>query len=68
MVLEGRVVIRDCGCWVIREYQNPGIILRSYRCSRHGEEVLDFLEYQLYLDKVGSVSALDEDEEQLWLT
>ncbi len=53
---------------MIREYKNPGIILRSYRCSRHGEEVLDFLEYQLYLDKVDSVSASVEGEEQLWLT
>ncbi len=67
-MLEGRIVIRECGCWVVREYQNPGTILRSYRCSKHGEEVLDFLEYQLYLDKVSSVSAETGDGGQLWLT
>ncbi len=63
------MVIRDCGCWRIRAYgPPPGILLRSFSCVRHGEEVLDFLEHQLYLDKVSSVSAPAEDEEQLWLT
>ncbi len=67
-MLEGRVVIFECGCWRIRAYQSP-MILRSYRCWKHTEEVLDFLENKLYLDKVDSVSAPDEDEgNQLWLT
>ena len=66
-MLDGRVVIHDCGCWRIRSYGSD-LVLRSYRCRAHGEEVLDFLEHQLYLDKVVSVSAPDEDEEQLWLT
>jgi len=64
-VLEGRVWIGECGCW--RIYAYSGVLLRSYRCSKHGEEVLDFLEYQLYLDKVSSVSAATEDGRQLWL-
>jgi len=67
-MLEGRVVIRKCGCWIIRSYTEPGLILRSNRCQRHGEEVLDFLEHQLYLDKVDSVSGPTEDRSQLWLT
>ncbi len=67
-MLEGRIVIRTCGCWIIRSYHDPNVILRSFRCARHGEEVLDFLEYQLYLDKVDSVSAPTETEAQLWLT
>jgi len=67
-VLEGRVVIHDCGCWRIRSYQDSNLILRSFRCWKHGEEVLDYLEHQLYLDKVGSVSGPVEVEEQLWLT
>ena len=67
-MLEGHVVIRDCGCFVIRDLLNHEVILRSYRCAGHGEEVLDFLEWMLYLDKVDSVSAPTETEEQLWLT
>ncbi len=67
-MLEGRVVIRDCGCWRVSSYSDPPLVLRSYRCRRHGEEVLDFLEHQLYLDKVDSVSALEGEGEQLWLT
>ncbi len=61
-------MIHDCGCWRIRGYQDPALILRSFRCWKHSEEVLDFLENQLYLDKVDSVCAAEEEEEQLWLT
>jgi len=68
-VLEGHVVIRNCGCWIIRDQLDSNLILRSYRCRRHGEEVLDFLEHQLYLDKVDSVSGPGSGEgNQLWLT
>ncbi len=68
-MLEGRVVISDCGCWRIFSYSQAPSVLRAYRCPRHGEQVLDFLEYQLHLDKVDSVSATGEGEEsQLWLT
>ncbi len=67
-MLEGRVVIHDCGCWRIRAYGSESLILRSYRCWKHSEEVLDFLENELYLDNALSVSALVEGEgEQLWL-
>ncbi len=66
--LEGRVVIHDCGCWRIRSYPSESVVLRAFRCAAHTGEVLDFLEKKLYLDKVDSVSAPDEDEEQLWLT
>ncbi len=37
-------------------------------CGKCVEQGLDFLEKKLYLDKVDSVSAPDEDEGQLWLT
>jgi len=62
-------VIHDCGCWRIRGYGvNRSLILCSFRCWKHSEEVLDFLEHQLYLDKVDSVSGPEEEEAQLWLT
>ncbi len=66
-MLEGRVVIGDCGCWIIRSY-NSEVILRFSACGKHTGLALDSLEELLYLDRVGSVSALDEDEGQLWLT
>ncbi len=66
-MLEGRVVIGDCGCWIIRSYQSE-MILRFSACGIHTGLALDNLEELLYLDKVGSVSAPDEDEGQLWLT
>jgi len=66
-VLEGRVVIGDCGCWIIRSYQSE-MILRFSACGIHTGLALDGLEELLYLDKVGSVSASVEGEEQLWLT
>ncbi len=65
-MIEGRVVINDCGCWIIRDY--TGLILRHRSCQVHYGEALDKLEQLLYLDKVDSVSAPDEDEGQLWLT
>jgi len=65
-VLEGRVVIGDCGCWRIKSYS--GLVLRFQACPRHVSLALDKMEEMLYLDKVSSVSAPDEDEEQLWLT
>ncbi len=67
-MLEGRVVIRDCGCWVIRSYGNPSLVLRTYICRDCVTLVTDIQTKMLYLDKVDSVSAPDEDEAQLWLT
>ena len=66
-MLEGRVVIGDCGCWIIRSY-GAGIILRFSACGTHTGLALADMEELLYLDKVSSVSAPDEDEAQLWLT
>ncbi len=67
-MLEGRVVIRDCGCWTIFGYINPELVLRTYVCTVHMRAALDRGEQELYLDKAGSVSALTETETQLWLT
>ncbi len=67
-MLEGRVVIGDCGCWKITGYGNPGIVLRTYVCPQHMGLALDKVEHMLYLDKVDSVSATGEGEGQLWLT
>jgi len=61
------VVIHDCGCWKIRSYASEAVVLRAYRCRMHGAQVLDFLEGQLYLDKVDSVSGPGEGEEDPWL-
>jgi len=44
------------------------LVLRFQACPRHVSLALDKMEEMLYLDKVSSVSAPDEDEEQLWLT
>ncbi len=66
-LLEGRVVIRDCGCWIIRAYGSE-LILRFQGCAAHCSAALDRIEKMLYLDKVGSVSAPEEEEDQLWLT
>jgi len=66
-MLEGRVVIGDCGCWIIRLYESE-VILRFSACGKHTGLALDSLEELLYLDKVGSVSASGEGEGQLWLT
>ncbi len=67
-MLEGRVVIADCGCWVIRAYGSDSV-LRMHACSGHVGLTLDSLVRKLYLDKVLSVSATGEGEEsQLFLT
>ncbi len=67
-MLEGRVVIGRCGCWIIREHHTD-FILRCYTCPVHVKEGLDVVVQKLYLDKVDSVSATGEGEEsQLWLT
>jgi len=66
-VLEGRVVIGDCGCWRIWSYHRPEILLRFSACRLHVGLALDKAEKLLYLDKVGSVSGPEEEEEQLWL-
>ncbi len=66
-MLEGRVVIGDCGCWIIHSYHGPNI-LRSGVCVKHVGLALDKLENMLYLDRVDSVSAPTETEAQLWLT
>jgi len=68
VVLEGRVTIANCGCWVIRSYAQPDFILRCSCCPVHLKSGLDMLEKLVYLDKEGSVSASEEEEEQLWLT
>ncbi len=65
-MLEGRVVIGDCGCWIIRSY-GSGIVLRFSACGTHTGLALDSMEELLYIDKVHSVSAPVEVEEQLWL-
>ncbi len=67
VVLEGRVVIHECGCWSIRRYQDD-MLLRFQACSGCIEKGLDIAEKLLYLDKVDSVSGPVEVEEQLWLT
>ncbi len=64
-MLEGRVVIASCGCWTIRSY--AGLVLRTYVCGTCVHVALDKAERMLYLDKVDSVSAPDEDEGELWL-
>ncbi len=66
-MLEGRVVISSCGCWIIRAYQSD-LILRAFQCGTCVHVALDNLEEKLYLDKVDSVSAPEEEEAQLWLT
>ncbi len=65
-MLEGRVVIGDCGCWIIRSY-NSEVILRFSACGKHTGLALDSMEELLYLDRVGSVSASVEVEEDPWL-
>jgi len=67
-MLEGRVTIKDCGCWWIVESTDPTKIVRASSCSKCLLRALDFVEMKLYLDKVGSVSASDGDGDQLWLT
>jgi len=67
-VLEGRVVIGDCGCWIIRSYQSR-VILRFCACGKHVGLALAGLESLLEVDRELSVSALEApEEEQLWLT
>jgi len=66
-VLEGRVVISDCGCWTIYRYFDS-VVLRFHGCSSHIGAALDRMEKLLYLDKVGSVSDPEVEVEQLWLT
>ncbi len=67
-MLEGRVVIADCGCWQIWGYSKPPILLRFSACSECIALGLDRATEMLYLDKVDSVSASEEEEDQLWLT
>ncbi len=67
-MLEGRVVIFDCGCFRIVSYHDPELILSLHVCGECLGKALDFGERMLYLDKVGSVSASDGDGDQLWLT
>ncbi len=52
----------ECGCWV---EESEGVVLRAYSCPECIKRALDFLEQLLYLDKVGSVSALRRDETEL---
>ncbi len=66
-MLEGRVNISSCGCWIIYSVRGESV-LRFKACSKHTGQALDNMEKMLYLDKVGSVSASVEVEEQLWLT
>ncbi len=67
-MLEGRVVIHDCGCWKIWSYRSPAIVLRFAACAECIRKGLDTAEEMLHLDKVDSVSALEREREQLWLT
>ncbi len=67
-MLEGRVVICDCGCWKIWSYGKVPLLLRFHACHGCMEKGLDAIEKISYLDKVDSVSALDGDGDQLWLT
>ncbi len=62
------MVLHDCGCWIIRSYGDPSIVLRFQACKGCIAKGLDRIEHLVYLDKVDSVSAPDEDEGQLWLT
>jgi len=66
-MLEGRVVIHDCGCWAIFRYSD-NMVQRFQGCAGCIEKGLVAIEKMLYLDKVDSVSAAEEEEEQLWLT
>ncbi len=50
-----------CSCW--RQVDAAGRILAGYSCPDCIGRALDFLEDLLYLDKVGSVSASVEVEE-----
>ncbi len=62
------MVIRDCGCWIIHSY-DLSQVLRFHGCGTCVYKTLDKMEKMLYLDKVDSVSAPGEGEEnQLWLT
>jgi len=62
------VVIGDCGCWIIRSYGMENLVLRFKACSKHIALGVAGLAEMLYLDKVDSVSGLEEEEAQLWLT
>ena len=54
-----------CRCWRIKE-PVTGTVLAGYSCPDCIERALDYLEDLLYLDKVGSVSALAEAGEVPW--
>ncbi len=62
------MVIGDCGCWIIRSYADARIILRFSACGVHTGVGLADMEELLYIDRVDSVSAPEEEEAQLWLT
>ncbi len=69
-MLEGRIVIRSCGCWTIFGYRDPNLVLRTYGCRVHVGEALDFVTRLEYLDKVDSVSGPGEGEaysDEAWL-
>jgi len=58
-VLEG---FEPCGCWVRRG--NDGLTVAGYACPECVSLALVYLEDLLYLDKVGSVSALEAEAER----
>ncbi len=58
LVLEG---MGRCECWVRRNEE--GLIVSAHSCGDCLGRALDFLDSLLYLDKVGSVSALSRVEE-----
>jgi len=64
VILEGRVVIGDCGCWTIWSYGPTPVVLRCAPCALHVGVALDRVEKLLYVDKVVSVSALSRVEEE----
>ncbi len=58
LVLEG---LGPCSCWIRRNEE--GLIVAAHSCADCLSRALDFLDSLLYLDKVGSVSALSRVEE-----
>ena len=60
LVLEG---MGKCSCWV--RVDRAGLVLAGASCEDCLGRALDFLESLLYLDRVGSVSALTETETPL---
>jgi len=65
-VLEGRVVIHDCGCWAIFRYSD-NMVQRFQGCAACIEKGLVLLEKLVQVDTSDSVSALGDGEKEPWL-